>query len=256
MVTPPARLRIGVNVGLDAAMAALAVPLAAWIAAPERMPLGPGLSALWGAAALLLAGLPFRLALQYWRFVGAWELVGVAAASALGAGLFAAGLLGARLGSPSPAFPVAHALTLFALLTLPRVIYRLLRETAAPATAAGGERRPVLLLGAGDGADRFLAALAGAAGAPYRAVGLLSAGDAQTGRRIQGCPVLGSLADAPAALARLRDGGEAPESLIVTDPALDGAALEGVLALARREGLAVAWAPGATALDPRPRVRA
>ena len=42
-----------------------------------------------GAATLLLAGLPFRLPWQYWRFAGIDDLLTVAGASALGAGLFA-----------------------------------------------------------------------------------------------------------------------------------------------------------------------
>jgi O-antigen biosynthesis protein WbqV len=252
---PRARWRIAVNVILDALLAALAVPLAAWIASPERMPLGPIVAPLGGAAALLIGGLPFRLAFQYWRFVGAWELVAVAASSALGAGLFAAGLYGSRVGLPSPSFPVAHVLALFSLLTLPRVIYRLLRETPMPAAggagAGAGEDRRVLLLGAGEGANRFLSALAADAASPYRAVGLLSARDEQIGRRIQGVPVLGTLADAPDALARLRGSGDAPQSLVVTDPTLEGAALDRVLSLAHREGLSVGWAPRPTTLDAR-----
>lgn len=247
MATRPARTRILVNVALDALLAALAVPLADWLAAPDRMPLPPVLSSLWGAAALLVAGLPFRLSLQYWRYAGVGELVGVAASSVLAAALFALGLHLAGVPLPSPSFPVGLALCLLVLLGLPRIVYRLLREAPLPATA-GAHRRPVLLLGAGDGADLFLSALAADPAAPYRAVGLLSGGGAQTGRRIQGCPVLGSLADAAPVLARLREAGDAPQSLVITDPALAGAAFEAVLALAARLGLAVERAPSLTSL--------
>lgn len=245
-----ARVRIAVNVALDGALAAVAVPLAGWIARPHDLPLGPFVSPLGGALALLLAGLPFRLPFQYWRFVGASELVAVSAASALGAGLFAAGLYGAHRGLPSPSFPVAHTLALFGLLSLPRVIYRMLRETPAPAEAgADPAAQPVLLVGAGEGADRFLSALAADAHPPYRAVGLLAARAEQVGRRIQGVPVLGSLDDAPAAFARLRGPEASPLSVVVTDPRLEGAALDRLLSLARREGVPVAWAPRPTMLD-------
>ena len=241
-----ARTRIAVNVVLDALLAAAAVPLADWLAAPDRMPLPPVSSSLWGAASLLAAGLPFRLSVQYWRYAGVGELVGVAAGSVLAAALFSLGLHLAGVALPSPSFPVGLALCLLVLLAFPRIGYRLTRE--APPEQSGPEPAPVLLLGAADGADLFLSALASEAGAPYRAVGLLSGGGAQTGRRIQNCPVLGSLADAPAVLARLREAGDMPEALVVTDPALDGPALDTVLSLAAREGLSVVYAPSVAAL--------
>lgn len=249
MARHPALRRIAVNVALDALLAAAAVPMADWLAAPDRMPL-PLLSPLWGALALLLAGAPFRLSVQYWRYTGAGELVGVAAGSVLAAALFALGLHLAGIPLPSPSFPVSHALCLLVLLGLPRIAYRLLRETAPAGAAPGAEPSPVLLLGAGDGAHLFLSALASAQSAPFRAVGLLSAGAAQTGRRIQNCPVLGSLDDAPAALARLREAGDAPQSLVITDPALEGAALDRLVAWAAHEGLPVTRAPSLVALDP------
>ncbi len=246
MATRPAFFRIAVNVCLDAVLAAFSVPLADWLAAPERAPLGLVAFSAWGAVALLVAGLPFRLSLQYWRYTGLGELVGVAASSILGAALFSLGLHLAGIPLPSPSFPVGHALCLLVLLGMPRIAYRLLRES--PSHPLAPEKRPVLLLGAGDGADLFLTALAADSASQYRAVGLLSAGEAQTGRRIQNCPVLGRLQDAPDVLARLRGAGDAPESLVITDPSLEGPGLDTVLALARREGLAVASVPLPTVL--------
>ena len=62
----------------------------------------------------------------------------------------------------------------------------------------------VLLIGAGEDADLFLRALAGDQRRPFRVVGLLALGSRQTGRRIQGHPILGSVDDAPAVLEKLR----------------------------------------------------
>ena len=82
-------IRIAVNVAIDGVLAAASVPLAGWMADPA----GAALHPLWllpaGAAALLLAGVPFRLSLQYWRFAGLDDLLAVAASSAAGASLFA-----------------------------------------------------------------------------------------------------------------------------------------------------------------------
>src|SRR4051812_26075614 len=95
-------IRIAFNVALDGVAAALAVPVARWVANPG----GDWLHPLWtipaGVATLLLAGLPFRLSLQYWRFAGIGDLLGVAGGSVLGAALFTLLLDLAGVASPSP----------------------------------------------------------------------------------------------------------------------------------------------------------
>ena len=74
-------LRIVLNVVLDGVLAALAVPLARWLADPDGAWAGPPWLPAAGAACLLIAGLPFRLSQQYWRFAGLGDLMGVAGAS-------------------------------------------------------------------------------------------------------------------------------------------------------------------------------
>jgi FlaA1/EpsC-like NDP-sugar epimerase len=239
--------RIAVNVALDAGLAAASVPVARWLAAPTDDPFAPAWTLLWAAAALLLAGMPFRLSVQYWRFADVGDLLGVAAASVAAAALFTLGLHEAGVRLPNPAFPVVHALTLLALLALPRVGYRLMQETRTP---EGEQGQSVLLVGAGEGADLFLRALAGDRRAPYRVAGLLSLGKAQTGRRIQGQPILGSVADAAAVLDRLRAEERLPGTLVVTEPEMTGPALSALMDVADREGLRIARTPRPTALDP------
>ncbi len=201
-------LRIILNVVLDFVLAALAVPLAAFLSDPS----GPWAGPVWlpaaGAACLLLAGMPFRLPQQYWRFAGIGDLMGVAGASALAAMLLA--LLTHAVGHPpsNPAEPAILALTLLVLLGTPRVIYRR-AQMRRPGGAEPGDGIPVLLVGAGEDADLFLRALAGDRRRPFRVIGLLAQGSRQTGRRIQGHPILGSIDDAPAVLDRLRRRGAA-----------------------------------------------
>ncbi len=238
-------LRIALNAALDGLLAALSVVLARWLVAPTADPLLPLWPLGWAAAALLLAGLPFRLSVQYWRFAGPSDLLGVGAASLAGAALCALGLHLARLPLPAPTFPAAQALALIALLAVPRVFYRLLHEGAA-----GGAAQPVLLVGAGEGADLFLRALAGDREAPYRALGLLSLGRAQTGRRIHGCPILGSADEAAAVLTRLRAEQALPVALVLTEPDVPGPLLAQLMEAGEREGVRVARAPRLTALDP------
>jgi hypothetical protein len=132
------------------------VPLARWLVAPDADPLTPVWTLAWGAAALLLAGLPFRLSSQYWRFAGVNDLLGVAAASIAAAALYPVLLHELGVALPSPSFPLAHALCLASLLGASRAAYRLMIQgDQAPADRPG-----VLLIGAGEGADLFIRALA------------------------------------------------------------------------------------------------
>ncbi len=243
--------RLAVNVALDGLLGASAMVGARLLLAPDADPVSPAWTLPWAAVSLLLGGLPFRLSVQYWRFAGAGDLLGVTAASVTAAALFSLALHAAGLPLPAPTFPAVHALTLMVLLAAPRVFYRVMQEGSAAAEGS----QPVLLVGAGDPADLFLRALNADRHAPYRAVGLLSLGQAQTGRRIQGCPIIGTVADADALLARLRAQDRLPACLVVTEPDMSGAALADLMRVAEREGLRVARAPRLTALDPEGRVR-
>jgi O-antigen biosynthesis protein WbqV len=239
-------IRIAVNVVLDGGLAVIAVPLARWIADPG----GPVLEPWWllpaGAAAVLVAGLPFRLPQQYWRFAGIGDLLGVAGTAALAAVLFAPTLvMGA---SRNPAFPAIHALTLLVLLGAPRVTYRWLRvrPRAAPEPEAG----TVLLVGALEDADLFLRALSQDRRQALRVIGLLALGSPQAGRRIQGQPILGSAAEAGAVLERLSAEGRVPQLLAVASPDISGPSLETLVREAERFGVTVRRAPRPTALHP------
>src|SRR5277367_267040 len=116
--------RIALNVALDGALAAVAAPIARYLADPGGGLLHPLWFVAGGGITLLLAGLPFRLSQQYWRFSGISDLIGVAAGSIMSAALFAGLLLATGFRLPTVTFPAIHALTLAALLAAPRVGYR------------------------------------------------------------------------------------------------------------------------------------
>ena len=250
MAARSALLRIALNVVIDAVLAGAAVPLARFLSAPGADPFLPLWSIAWGAAALLLAGLPFRLSTQYWRFAGAGDLLGVAAASIAAAAIFPVALHEAHLPFPSPAFPAVHALVLMVLLAVPRIAYRLMHEDHTPldGDAEGQAGQPVLLVGAGDPADLFIRAAAADRRKPFRVVGLLSLGKAQTGRRIGGVPILGSLDDAADVLAGLRASNRLPAVLVVTEAELAGERLAALMEAADREGVRISRAARPTAL--------
>ncbi len=249
--------RILLNLLLDSILAALAVPLALLLAAPGAWP-ATGLwwlAALPGAvAALLAAGLPLRLSQQYLRFAGLPDLLAIAGASAGAALLFAT--LQQAVGawaSPNPAFPAIHALVLAALLGGLRVLGRLRHARRGPEPEVAPQ--PVLLVGAGDGADLFIRALTGERSPIYRVMGILSLRSRQAGRRIHGAPILGTVDEAGAVLERLRAEGRLPALIVVADAQVPGSALEGLLDAADRHGVPLRRVPRLTTLDP-PRRRA
>jgi O-antigen biosynthesis protein WbqV len=244
---PRSLRRILQNVALDGLLAAAAVPLAHFLADPAADPFAPLWTLPWGAAALLLAGIPFRLSVQYWRFAGVNDLLGVAASSVAAAALFPIVLHEAGVLPATLAFPAIHALVLMVVLSVPRVGYRLMQENPERDETA---TQSVLLVGAGEGADLFLRAVASDRTSPFVVSGLLSLGRAQTGRRIHGHPILGGIDEAATVLARLRAEDRLPAILVVTEPDLSGPALAALMDVADREGLRVLRAPRPTALDP------
>ncbi|WP_188899944.1 polysaccharide biosynthesis protein [Caldovatus sediminis] len=242
--------RILLNVTLDGLIGMLALPAALWIAAPPGVA-GPESRLWWALAlpgaglALLAAGLPVRLPTQYWRYAGLPDLLALAGASVGAAALFWAALhlLGAWRPA-NPAFPVAHALVLTALLAAPRIAGRV-RHAGRAGGEANGQAPPqsALLVGAGDGADLFLRALAQERAPRYRVVGILSLRARQTGRRIHGHPILGTAEDIGAVLDRLRAQDRLPDLIVLAGPQIQGVALERLLDAADRHGVPVRHAP-------------
>ncbi len=246
-VRNPSLVRLLVNVVLDGALGALAVPLAFWLARPEQ-PLASGFAIAAGAIALIAGGVPFGLATQYWRFAGLGDMRAIAGSAVLGAGLYALLFLAAGLALPSVSFPAIHALALAILLAAPRLAYRLWRDRRDGRGGGDvGDAVPILLVGDGEGADLFLRALGRGRGALYRVLGLLAPSARQTGRRIQGQPILGTIAETEQILEKLAAAETSPRFLVVTTD-LPGETLGHLLECADRAGLAVRRAPDPTRL--------
>jgi FlaA1/EpsC-like NDP-sugar epimerase len=226
-------------------LASVAAVLARWIADPGGGLLHPLWFLAGGAITLLVGGLPFRLAQQYWRFSGIEDLLGVAGGSIVSAALFALLLVGTGFALPTPTFPIVHALTLMVLLGAPRVIYRLLRARHARSNPA---IQRILLVGAGEGADAFLRALSTERASGLRVMGLLALGRNHTGQRMQGHPILGGLSEMRRVLERLSRRGALPDALVITEPRLAGSRLGYILQEAQLHAIPVRQAPRPTEL--------
>ncbi|MFT8675418.1 MAG: nucleoside-diphosphate sugar epimerase/dehydratase [Acetobacter sp.] len=243
--------RIAVNVLLDGVLAALAAPVARWLAAPQDGLLHPLWFVAGGAITLVVSGLPFRMPQQYWRFSGMSDLMGIAGASIASATLFSLGLVVTGFPLPSLTFPVIYALVLLVALGGLRVAYRL----AHGRRLRCAQQQRVVLIGADTAADIYMRALERAGQSGIRIVGLVALGTHQAGRRIHNVPILGHVDTLPAILDRLDKAGGLPESLVITDPAFRGRMLTAVLDAAAAHGIAVLRAPVLTDLAPAERVQ-
>ena len=235
-------IRIAVNIALDGGMAALSVPLARWLADPGTAQVLPLWTLPFGALTLLIAGLPFRLSLQYWRFAAMGDLLTVVASATLGAALFTGGLTALGIALSNPAFPVIHALTLLLFLGAPRVFYRWGRDrrTIKPRQF---DAASIILAGSIEDADLFIRALAQDRRQAFRVEGLLASSDRQTGRRIQGHRILGSFNETASVLTQLQAEDRLPGTLVFVTPELSGPRLAKVVAEADRFGLIIRQAP-------------
>jgi O-antigen biosynthesis protein WbqV len=153
-------------------------------------------------------------------------------------------------------------LVLAALLAGPRIGYRLARDRGIGGVFArpDADRIPVLLVGAGDGAELFLRALSGDPDARYRAVGIVDDAGGEVGRRIRGVEVLGTVDGLDAVMERLAREGRRPRRLIVTEESFSGPPMAALLEQAGTLGVNLARLPRMTdfraadgaRLEPRP----
>lgn len=230
------------NIVLDGAVAALSVVVSFWLSNPAQPWPTPAGLPVGGAIAIWLIGIPFGLARLHWRFISFKDLAIIAMAAVVTAMMLVLLMVGAGLPLPSPAFPVILALVLLVLLTAPKLIYRLMRQKSEAHEAS----QTAILIGSGDQAELFLAALAKAA-TPYRVVGLMALSGKHVGRRIHGLDIIGAADNAGPALEKLR---QKPDLLIVAAPALTGQVLADLLQVAEQHDIRVLRAPSLTRLAP------
>lgn len=157
---------------------------------------------------------------------------------------------------------VINWILLVALLAGPRIFYRVVRQghTAIGMGASGAERVPVLLIGAGDGAELFLRALASDPGARYRVVGIIDPAGARIGHRIRGIEVGGPLGRIDDFMERLDGVNLRPRRFIVADDSLAPETMSRLLEEAETYGVTLARLPRMTdfraaqspRIEPRP----
>ncbi|SDG66366.1 polysaccharide biosynthesis protein [Roseospirillum parvum] len=258
----------------DITMAGLSFAAALFLRVGEAMPFYPPEVLYGGPLLMALIGVvvfrAMRLYRGVWRYASTHDLVAITrAATAVVLVFLLAMFLWSRLEAVPRSVPFINWFVLMALLGGPRFAYRMIKDGhlgilagglaedgpgGGPAGGARGgprgesvRRIPVLLVGAGGGAELFIrdASRAGSANL-YRPVGLLTRRPERLGRSIRGIGVLGTLDDLAAVVARLEAEGRRPERLILTSDDFDGATVRRLLDAATGLNLSLARLPRLT----------
>jgi FlaA1/EpsC-like NDP-sugar epimerase len=216
----------------DLAMVAACWCLLRWLAGLAGAPPAPAL-ALELATVLVVQGLVFwRVGLYrgLWRFASVPDLLNIGTAALVGLLLvFPALMLSGLLADVPRRVLLPYPLLLVLLLGLPRLSYRVWKDSSQSASRRGEAAR-VLVLGAGQAGERLLRHLRSEG--RYQAVGLLDDRAALRGAQLQGVPVLGNL-DELAAVARAT----APQLLVIAMPSADAAQMQRAVRLCEDTGL-------------------
>jgi FlaA1/EpsC-like NDP-sugar epimerase len=186
-----------------------------------------------------------------WRYLSMSDLLAIAKAATIIILVFTPLLfLWTRLDQMPRSMLVINWFVLVAFLSGPRALYVLFKDRRLDLSLekSGHRRVPVLLVGAGDGAELFIRAMQHEPTAHYQVVGILDEKGTRVGRDIHGVPVLGEVAQLGAVVERCARRGRRPERLIVTKDNLEPGVLRDLLERAEALGLTLARAPRITDL--------
>lgn len=183
-----------------------------------------------------------------WRYASINDLVALTKAVTVIIVLFVPLMfLVSRLDLIPRSVPLINWFVLLAMLGGPRFLYRVFKDRRFAAVLARDDpdRVPVLLIGAGDGAELFLRELRNDTDAAYRPMGIIDEKGTRVGREIHGVPVLGTVNE----IADIADGLiPKPRRLVITKETLDGELVRRVVERADTLGMTVSRAPKRTEL--------
>jgi O-antigen biosynthesis protein WbqV len=184
-----------------------------------------------------------------WRYASLNDMVAITKAVSLVVLIFlAVQFFATRLEDFPRSAQVINWFVLIFLLGGPRFVYRVLKDRGFRFVLKHETypQVPVLLLGAGDGAEAFIREMRRDVNASYRVVGILSPQDGRVGRRIHDIDVMGGLRDLDAVVERLASLGEKPQRMIITSDRIEGETVRELLDASARLGIALSRMPRLT----------
>jgi FlaA1/EpsC-like NDP-sugar epimerase len=231
--------------------AKITVDSIAWCAGAAQIGLiygftsGLVLVAVAAAVCQAIIGLRLELYKGRWRY-GAYDEVG-ALGIVVACGAVAATLMNIAVGRsvPAPAILAAAAVALICMLAA-RYFHRRVPRSRASANSETPQTR-VLVIGAGWGGEQSVEAMLRDEHSPYLPVALLDDNPRVAHRRLDGVPVVGTLADLSGAVARY-----AIDMVLIAIPSADGELIRRIAKTALQLGVDVRVLPPVAELFARP----
>ena len=195
-----------------------------------------------------------RLDRSIWRYASVGDAVQILRAVLLPNLIFLAALfLITRLEDIPRSLVIINLFVMTALLSGPRLLYRVLKDHALLGLLESDSQRrvPVLLVGAGDEADLFIREMSRLRPAPYRVVGAIDHKAGRVGRKIREIAVMGTFEDLPRIVEELDRRGQRPERMIITPKRVEGTDVRELLAIGDKLGIKLSRLPRLTNLEGR-----
>jgi len=198
--------------------------------------------------AALAAGVFWSLRLYrgIWRYASVNDLLALTKAATIVILIFVPALFVLTRAELLPrSVPVINWVLLLFMIGAPRFLYRIVKDRRFGLLQPNHDPQsiPVLLVGAGDGAELFIRAAHRSKLQLYRAVGMVAEGDGRVGRNIHGIDVLGTFDDIPKVIAELERAGQRPQRLILTRDDIAGATIRKLVDTADGLGMTVGRLP-------------
>jgi len=239
----------------DGIMAALSVVLALWLRVGGAMDEYDTVTIAEDAGLFMLIVLFFlRIGGLYrgiWRYASVADLSAIVRAVTFSVLVYTLVLfLVSRLeGEPRSTLAIQW-FVLIGLLSAPRIAYRLFKDGRLDRVFERDAhlRIPVLLIGAGDGADLFVREMRRDTQAVYEAVGIVGVTDGRVGRTIHRVPVLGTIETIADVLDQMTRSGRKPQRMIVTQDDIPGPQMRDLVEQAATLGVPIARMPRVTEL--------
>lgn len=154
-----------------------------------------------------------------WRYASTQDVIAIVRAVTLALLIFLPiTFLATRLDAMPRSVLLIDWLLLIFLLAGPRLAYRVFRDRGFQRVLerTSPHQVPVLVIGAGDGADLFIRDTTRDPESPYRVVAIICDKGTRVGRNIRGVPVLGDISQLDHVVAGLARRGQAPQRFIQT----------------------------------------
>lgn len=209
------------------------------------------------ALLLLIVLLYYRTYRRVWRYTSLNDILVIARAATIALVIFYFGMfVVTRLAMLPRSVPFIHWMCLMLCLSGTRVLWRIAHDRALfKRLVSGGHARvPVLLIGATQQAEMFIRESERSADFPYEAIGLVDDDPRNQGREIHHVRIYGNVGEIDYILRKLARKGRAPQRLLLTEPSMDRAGFDMLLAVAETHNLTIARLPSLTELKAGERV--